>query len=314
MKNIFFTILALTFLFLSSCSKKEDVQPVSSQAQTDAGTDARIENGRIVFKDLETFNMVRTELAELTPSEAETWKSNFNFVSLEKALITSEGDNPTLEDLQKFNFPAAHLWYLNEKGEFQIGETIFWYHDGYKYEANGEDALKLIKENPALCKNKSKAGGEVILIDAPSNARTSTAVLGTYGLDARHQYQFNAGGQRKYVHELVTYRETYIVDAIYLYLRIKMEYKGSKGWKPAGEKRDIFYNFSWAAQVSNVGNFSGNFNNNHYNVNDIQVSLISYLTPHNGLSYTYQVNVNGSISQQYTGGTYRWDNIGYPLW
>ncbi|MEX6688913.1 hypothetical protein QTN47_15500 [Danxiaibacter flavus] len=242
MKRIF--LLSLLAAFTSfSCSKKATApaNEISSQ-ERDA---PQLINGRLVFSDERAFYEYVEARMSKSADELAAAGDTSGFKSL---YLRSQSDDDVeiseeIEDLKQFNFPLPFLFVINQDGEVQIGDYIVWYSRGKKYfiSKQSESMLSKLKENPDLIKDCVPAGSSLVQKKSSDNERTSFSL--SNALDARHQktfFQINyqgrtMNGDRKYVHEIITYYEgnypagPAIVWRSYIYLRIKLEWKGRNG-------------------------------------------------------------------------------------
>lgn len=319
----------LTSLFLTFTACKKDAVPTAPVPDVQENS-VSVENGRLAFKTADDFY----KYIDAVKPEA-SGKAGFH--SLYAAFNEAYGKpgieprlSPTLSDLTKFKFPASFLATLNEKGEVKIGDEIIWYHNGAKYfipsgKANEIESLKRTPE--AIEKSLPVASAKL-------NARTT---LGIDALDARHQREFWqvssqwGEGWRKFVHEIDTYRDPYYQPFpgitgfnAYVYLRIKMEWKGCCDWNPAGETRDVQINISGSATIQGTTSPYGSYTTGptfNHNIStttsqNYEVLLAKYVGLGTVDSGSWQVDVNGSIYQyvQQDSPANAWTNSGIPLW
>ncbi|WP_338766390.1 hypothetical protein WAF17_03675 [Bernardetia sp. ABR2-2B] len=317
------SIVFLLFFLFSSCEQQEEL--TSLEIATKKTDNLTIKDKRFVFDNQEHFQSFMQSFTNKSEQELENWSKSNTVKSL---LITGVS-----EEFEQFNFPTAFKAIINENGEYQIGNSIVWYNDGFKYFVNNEEELKSIKENPSLSTKKAKVESKIVG-KMPSLQRV---VLGANTIDARHQREFfqnnNSGSKRKYVHELVTYTEYlgayhpifgngYTIIS-YLYLNIKLEYKGNRRrsrWKPAGESRRVFYSLSGSSTISFDGlsqpTNSFNFSEDLTRSGDRQLSLGGFSTGFETKSPVWTVEVNGFIDHSVVGdvASNRWFHEGYPMW
>jgi hypothetical protein len=344
--NKFFAIIFAstlgTLIFLNSCNKpSESSNDTVLPATTATATALQVKNGRLAFKDSEQFwNQVIT-LSKLSSEEASKWESNYTYKSLRKELDDynqKEERNDILADLNAFNFPQGLSAILNENGECVIGDSLVWYNNGKKHFIPNLDeaALSTIKQNPSQSQIFNFAGSK-IEHQTPLDIRT--VCMGINALDARHQMAFTqrapAAGSRKFVHEIVSFTEygracissgctPYSIKST-LTLRIKMEWKGSGGWKPAGERRDISWNVNGTISLPNLNDPFGNplninspFNQtgNEQVTGNRNVLLFNFTGVSSNPPTSLCATVNGSIIQHVTGdiAANTFNNSGFPLW
>lgn len=140
--------------------------------------------------------------------------------------------------------------------------------------------------------------------------------------------------RRKFVHELYAFYDNvlgtpygYTFRSI-LYLRIKLEWLGKKGWKTAGDQRDITYNINYSLKfyfspyivATPPGYHTGTLATSSTIRKTSQLDLVIYQTSgHHDNGYPnplWDVEINGSIYQKITSDLAGkgWTNSGYPLW
>jgi hypothetical protein len=158
-KYLFAALSLLGASLLSSCSK-EPVSPASSAVTAKQAADVRLVNGRVQFATLEAFERERTQLRKLQDAAGlDSWESSLGFTSLRRHAL---GEEQAANLQRRFLFPVFYATFINEAGEFQVGDNIYWYHEGFRYQATTEQELAAIKANPAQAQAKTPAGGLVI--------------------------------------------------------------------------------------------------------------------------------------------------------
>lgn len=218
---------------------------------------------------------------------------------------------------------------LNKDSEVEINDSIVWLNNGNLYAFSKLDELNLMTLKNKLEKCKIIGSFKVSVIN---NKLLKTISMGiNNSLDARNQKTFvqqyyqpcggirqSVNGDRKYVHELYTIQITDPLgySTTELHLRIKLEYKGSKYWKPAGENRTININVSGIALYSQgVTNISTPYSLvKNYTCSGDRDEPIIYQAV-NGSGASWQVSMSGTIFQIVNGDvtTNGWYNSG-TLW
>ncbi|GAB3995604.1 hypothetical protein GCM10028807_36200 [Spirosoma daeguense] len=266
----------LTFVTaLLSCERYKDT---SVSPNNDLGVS--IQNGRLAFKDKASFEKVLSQIRTIsTEEEAAKWESKFNYASLRK-YNAAHRDKPKLEEM---NLPIFNKVLLNENAEYIIGKTIVWFNDGYVHYIDNQDEnlLQQIKSNPALSKNKSAVITKVIPVS--EDVKSTMGTIGGTSLYAWYQKMWSLncsnGLERKTVYELVS---TTIQGGqgntfdYTLYIRIKLEWRGSSGWRPnAGETRQVYVNISGSvwAQCNVITPPPFSFNTWYTSNSDIHLNL-----------------------------------------
>lgn len=330
--------LAIGVLFaLSSCKKSSSV--ISEEIRSQDAPIA-VDQGRLVFKNVTTFNEALTALNKTGSLKGIPGKET-GFLSLNTALeafyLQEDAQDKQLEALADFNFTPGHLSLLNSKGEIQIGNEIIWYQNNMKYYISAEKRSELayFKANPDKVEKKLKAGSKVLPVYENGSREIAADYfnMGFNAGDARHQYEFVQQtpivGNRKYVHEVISFFEGYSDGffyywATYLTLRIKLEWKGKK-WRPASELRNISTNLAGTATVNVPGQgayFAGpniSFNTS-VQANSDYVLLLGQFNGSGTLGTAYwTLNLYGSITHHIVGDVIQnqWTNAGTaqaPLW
>lgn len=266
----------LSIPILNSCSSKQEVQPVENEVVNAA--DIKVVNGRLVFADQKAFDKTRTALEEIGKKATSTpdlidWERAQNFVSL-RAVASSESakleqlessgtPTPEYNMMVSFGFPTFYASIINPVGEYQIGNKIYWFHEGFKYQADSPEELVLIKQNPAQAKLKYQAG----LYKSHAEGGTTNRV--TRGpdpySDEKHVKYFyitgESGSYRRTMYSASVYNEDqgygFVLGTYSHFIRtnlnllIKYEYYsfGKRKWYPAEGQ-----NFLWQANVNFTGN------------------------------------------------------------
>ena len=210
-----------------------------------------------MFKDALSMEMVRTELWNKDSKQIDEWEKSLKFISLRAESLGKESDGNNL--LNEFGFPNQYAALINREGEYQVGNKIYWFNKGFKYEASSEEELVGIKENPSIAKNKFRAG---IYKPSVSVNRTIRDVNiydnSTTRGDGKYPYQFNIwndpNSQRRLSFENFIYVEEVTGDPgraygnyISYYTAVVFneyaEYysRGSKRWYRSNEPRVTSY-------------------------------------------------------------------------
>lgn len=269
---------------LMSCSKQNDVQPAAAATTVapDASAPIKLVNGRLVFSDLKALNQTREALASLgrgktSAQDLAAWESALRFTSLRtaanaenahlEALETQGMATPAHELMVKFGFPISYASLISPSGEYQVGDKIYWFHAGSKYQASSEDELAAIKQNPAAAKVKLLAGYKVLpnANGLPKNTEARTIADNDPYCDDKYSSYFNlnndGGSQRRTIYGINVYTEDDGVDYGGFYhfwqtslnLFIKFEYysNGRRKWYPADGQTFLWNtNFSYDATPS----------------------------------------------------------------
>lgn len=192
-----------------------------------------------------------------------------------------------------------------------------------------------MKKKPAQIKRFENCGSSSISHEGSINisGTTNRATIGyNAGRDGKWQKEFwqyyPSAGNRKFIHEMVTYTDG---RYSYIYIGVKMEWRGKKNWAPAGEMRDINVNISGYANMNPGGviptyiygpSFSFNFStqyNSEYKISLAKYDAIASGGGPCGCSPYWSVHVVGTIYQRVVGDALvnAWYNTGTeqsPLW
>lgn len=222
------SLLLATFIggTVTSCTKEQVIQPTSLPNATTSAI--QVVNGRLLFTDLKAFEQARQTLENkmsqsLDSQVLDTWESNLHYTSLRavaalqsnglEELDTQKKSTAEYDLMAKFGFPAFYATLINPSGEYQIGNKIYWFHDGNKYEASSEDELASIKQNPLSAKVKYFAGTKIIKsTQVPLNGSTNRTIGSRNPMDDyKYHYEFNlndkAGSQRRIMYNIRIYVE-----------------------------------------------------------------------------------------------------------
>lgn len=190
---------------LSSCTKKDTVDTLS--VATPAQDVKVLSNGRLAFADNKAFDQAFTNASSMSALQLDKWENRLNFHSL-RAATTAE----SAKLLQGFGFPGQYAALISEAGEYQIGNRISWFHDGFRYVAQSEQELQAIKADPTIAKEKFSAGVQKTSSDTPSGQEAAREVRDSdYQVgDGRYNGRLETvgpGSQRKLSFESILYVE-----------------------------------------------------------------------------------------------------------
>lgn len=296
-----------------SCAKNNELQPIATVKQVEQISAA---NGRLVFSDYTAFNKTLEELHVLSeqkdgPMKLTDWENKFHFVSLRatgvtegahlEQLQTNSKPTPATDLLNSFGFPITYATLINANGEYQIGQHIYWYHAGFKYQASSESELTAIKQNPASAKVKFKAGsvplnnpkmlakiGRALGPGAVANATTATQDPECDDKYNTGSFYLNGdpGSQRRIIYGINVFTDDQGEDPsgyFHMYqtslnLRIKYEYYANR-------------HGSWYSADGQTFNWQTNFS---YNA----TSSMPYQYPASP-THTGYVNTSGSFDSSY---------------
>jgi hypothetical protein len=303
-KNVLF-LCAIVFAF--SCSKEEI-------------EDIELQNDRLSFKNLNEFNETYQMLSEYTSKE------ELQYWAQTKGHSTLLCSNDTA--IEKYSNILRTI--LNKDSEYEIGDLIIWFNNGnlYSFSKKEQSNISNMKKNPNAC----NLFGYIKLSNV-DNSELKTVSLGLNGLDARNQKEFNQKyykpcgetasllqGIRKFVHEI--YDESFFYNPgpviySYLHLRIKLEYRDSKGrWCAAGEQRDIHVNVSGTAKMYPSG-IGGAYiiSNRKYSCSGNKDFVIMAVRGSYLWRPSWKVSMSGTIYQKVNGDltSNGWNNSG-ELW
>jgi hypothetical protein len=259
---------AATSVTFSSCSKKDAVSAEATQAAV------RVTNGRVIFANQQAFDATTNELWQKSPEQLNTWEQKLGFASLRTKYLADANQGPAASLMNKFQFPSSYATIINEAGEYQIADKIYWFHEGYKHEANSEAELQQLKSNPAASKVKfhadSKPGKPIAVqvkkpgAGANGDMQTNSNTLNSgSGEDTRYNYTFFYKDPNQYTRG--NYRITYSTSVytedrgpghfytvLSLPMRVEFEAAGG-GWYNAGESRRYEYSLQLYANANYKG-------------------------------------------------------------
>jgi hypothetical protein len=322
MKNTFNLKLALLALAipagLSSCSKKDTVDSLSITAPAQ---DVKVlANGRLAFADTKAFNQALTTMSAMASPELDKWEKNLGFHSLRQSTAPESA-----KLLNEFGFSGQYAALISEAGEYQIGDRISWFHDGFRYVANSEQELADIKANPTTATEKFSAGLVKHTSKGQAAAREIRNSDNQEG-DGRYNGQevtIGPGSVRKLSFESILYcedvsdRYTHAFAQRVWYTSISIneyyEYHSSRAgtWYRADDyPRTTSYNLNATATINGSGFYQYNSANpsNVYNYDAYVTNSISLNQYAHGGTNDFRTTVIsaliGSISRP---GTMYWD-------
>jgi hypothetical protein len=280
--NLGWAALAVVLpLALSSCSKEQLTQSDTPVVVNQA--DVKVANGRVVFANLQAFTKVEASLGKMSFEELDQWEQNLKFTSLRKVADTQSRHLEQLQNtgeptaafdlMQSFGIPTFYATAISPSGEYQIGDKIFWFHEGYKYEATSEQELAQIKQDPSAAKEKSWAGIQVVSkkalpVKGGAPIFTTNAVQSSL-LECDDKYVSNTfnydsdgGSQRRAIfgtHIFTEYINTTSGVGTWhsiFYLRSKVDYysSGRNAWYSAdGSNRTTYYDVHFTGSAARKG-------------------------------------------------------------
>jgi hypothetical protein len=305
-------LLLFVITFSVSCSKK--AEDVAVKPNSIALPD--IKNGRLSFASSADFSQYLRKLSQEKQEDLEKLTTDSKFVSLYKTLNAYAGKDetltPELEALNTLDLPNFLSTVLNQHGEVQIGDSISWFSNNKQFFIHQKDAGRLedLKRNPGIDTRSLPAYAEKISHSRQVHIELSgISDAGNIG-DGKWQHEFVAqypnSGNRKYVVEMVGF---IVSNDRYLRMRIKLEWKGSGSWKPAGESRSISVAItSYANFISNnltgvylVGpNQSFNFSSTTSSILELPIAAFDVTGGINYSSY-WALTLYGTITMQIVG-------------
>lgn len=140
--------ILMVLLYSSSCTDRTEAESVLPSSKSLNKVSVKHENGRLVFADRYALHDLLANISHKSAKEKQRWESSLGFYSLKSKL--SESSNDLLEEYD--NLPDFYLNVLNPQAEYQIGDTIVWYHQGkmhFIFDKN-ERLLAQIKAKPSI--------------------------------------------------------------------------------------------------------------------------------------------------------------------
>jgi hypothetical protein len=328
----------LSTLLFSSCSLKEEVQPAQEVQPTAQKLATGIEtvNNRLVFADQKTFEQARTILESIgthatSDKELASWEQALHFTSL-RAVAAVESSKleqleangtptPEYDLLDSFGFPSSYAAIISPAGEYQIGDKIYWFHKGFKYQANSEEELVRIKQNPEQATAKFQAGLSKNKVGTNANSRVASN-----NPDADDKYVWNfyitgeSGSYRRSMYATRIYTEDqgygfvngvnshFFRSSVLLVIKFEYYSYGKRKWYPVGQ------DFTWQANVNFTGNAfypgqppfpiiydssvsqSGSFSNGYFSLNLASTTTLTTpsSTSSGDIGWSYQIT--GSLN------------------
>ena len=279
MKKLRFLFLCV---FILSCTKENTKNTPTESSKSD----------RLLFKDCKEYSETSMMLSKMTSiTDLQIWAQ-------EKGHSTLLFD----EDTTLSNYSPSLKTILNKDSEFQLGDSIVWFHSGnfYTYAKNSNVTVDL-KANPELYKRSGYVTSSKISSSSKGNLyEGGNCPLVTGNFNQTHYVSCdglhitNGTGTRKWVAELRD--QTSLIDYSYwestLWLVLKLEWKGSGGWAEASEERDVHYNI----------NGTVSFHNNGQSIPMVLLHTSGVLTCANGHPVSYNLWIPESIMSPYSHG------------
>ncbi len=317
MKNVTrkFLSLSLSLLIAGGCT--QGINDVAPDRVPEAGNQLAVTNkpgepladyklptlrtnrGRLVFKDRNEFHLVSAKIGRSDASVGESWeKSQNGFVSY----LTQVRNTKTWDSLA--NLPTYRARLLNAHGEYQLGDTIVWYHnDALYYIPSGSEA--------ELASLQERGGDPARAYPIIQNKRvlSSGRSEGAEWVDEKYSYPYNTSSHTlKISFELISqvwkYPSGLNISEIYTKIRLVYWQPGSwptpGRWRQAGENRTSSIT-SGTFNVSTLSAFGPYFNFGPMGATltaDYDLDGFLGSTPINGDSDYWAATVNGNYSCQ----------------
>lgn len=227
MKNFYYLLCTILFA-LTSCSQEVN-------EEQDCSSNVNMARFATPSEFLDTFDY----LSKLSNSELMLWVKNHN--------INSVLNTPAIvQDSLFLNIPMSLQALFNSDLDVQIGEDIVRFCDG--------DLCVLTCING---KTEVKPYGTIKYESEPLFSPTTRGELGAEDKASSQQYEFgiNANNYRyKYIAQIRSFIINLggQVNRCVLTLDVKMEYKKSGGWKPAGRTRYVSVGVGGTYERGNV--------------------------------------------------------------
>lgn len=334
-KLVFTALLLVTAQFITSCqsTKPNDVQPLVGVA----APNYKVENDRIVFHDDASFRQLRDELLKKNPADLLAWSKATGIKSLGASYLNGTEDSSN-EMVNSFGFPLGLAMIINTKGEYQIGNKICWYHEGFRHEAADEQGLANIKSNPENSTSKFIAGVRKIEKVIPdksarvygrkerdSRDNKYTQILSLIGVPQRRRHIFSTSiYTERYVSSYPNSIQYFTALDFGIYLEYEtQDFFGNWVWRQTQDNRQINYDLQLDA-ICTVPNSTGvsssapNFVGISKRIQDSSFRNSVYLTTlaaadmwvqrdpvisYDDDSAEWDYTITGSISQENTGNT-----------
>ena len=293
MKKLCFLLLCL---FILSCKKESQIMQSSK-------------SDRLVFKDYQEYHETNLMLSKMTSL------TDLQFWAQEKRHSTLLLDqDTTLADI-----PPSIKTILNKDSEFQIGDSIVWFHSGNLYTyAKDATYIEDLKTKPDAYRRSGR-----IFTSACKIRRNTDITMNS--VHSEFQYQFEraayqpcggtlsyGGGHRKWVTELrdATTQDGMTYHSI-LYLVIKLEWKVSSWKESQTEQRAVSYNLNGTvtyilgSQSEELWlNFpSGDFSCPYYVLGNLWIPESSCSGSNLWYQPYWNVNLSGEVTQHLNGDT-----------
>jgi hypothetical protein len=190
----------------------------------------------LVFTNESSLQQVLQDLGGKSDAQLDIWENGLGFTSVRsvnKVLVQSVSEDTKLTD--DFDLPNFYASIVNEKGEFQIGDTVVFLNGGQSYYI------------PTSQESSLKTNGTFNLSSIQSYPKypVTTTYMSKSGntFDARYQFEYDAEGRRwKIVYEVAIFHDR---GTQWVYFRMKLERRHKrKNWKwdVVNNPRRVFVN------------------------------------------------------------------------
>lgn len=235
-------------------------QTTSITAPNNSNENITFRNGRLVFKDEATFDEAMKSLFNV---QAETFENQFSGytswrkhnillapiegkdVSKNKEESNQQEPRALYYDTNQPSLPTFLTTLINDKREYQIGNTIVYLEEGKVYFIPQEKEASLKVEgwfNANSLGEMKKGGLQVVAFNEGNGTQRSD-----YWVDAKYQYQYNSIGH--------SFKQTFEINAVnrfiangdktaFIYVKQKLEYWYKRWWnngwwEDAGDYRNV---------------------------------------------------------------------------
>eukprot|EP01013_Petalomonas_cantuscygni_P035053 TRINITY_DN6324_c0_g1_i2.p1 TRINITY_DN6324_c0_g1~~TRINITY_DN6324_c0_g1_i2.p1 ORF type:complete len:328 (+),score=-43.95 TRINITY_DN6324_c0_g1_i2:112-1095(+) len=321
-------ILSLLMVLFISCTNDDNPEPKNS-------VDLKI----VKFDNWEEFQNTYSQISSLDESQLQQWlntKNHSSLYNMNKYDLSPE-EETNLEALTN-GLTAI----LNTDYKFQVGGEIIYYKDLNFYSLSDDQLSKSeskvtdyrkigfasidkYEQDDSKLKNDSKNQKLTIPHYDPIKWSSQKRFNRQRYINCSINGPVEGGTccQLQYVHELVYRRFSvgYPVVVAELYLDVKLEYGSSRGWRNAGEYRNITINInSGTARLSNEPNVTNISKYQTYNCRNANVSLLlaqgqyaeniggipSWIVTGSGNIFQ---SVNGELTSNQLNTIFNWGNL-----
>jgi hypothetical protein len=307
-RKIYVTIAAFAIgLFIMQSCGKENLKTSTSTADAKVNSTYQVENGRLVFNTVSAVDSLASKLSKKSQDELNLWEDSIQFDSYRKYVHKIDMQNWTsycvngdtvTEAITYKDLSPSYNCVLNQKGELQIGDSIYYFTEETVYiiPYKGESALQNTKTELSQTTKAMSSGIRSYALEFKplktkiTNLKSDAITYGQWGLLNNGIQYTNGewdGSGHAFRFVVSAHTETCVLSGhLNVVVNNYLQYfKPAKGWYLAGELcyKTIHLNLGH----SSISNLSLSLSDNLYDWT---------LTGDNGYAGAVWYNVNSTGS------------------